>query len=54
MDFLAKETCIDHDHKTGMIRGVLCQKCNLGLGHMNDDIALMRNAIAYLEKYQEV
>lgn len=28
---------IDHDHKTGMIRGALCQSCNLALGHMGDD-----------------
>ena len=53
MDFLAKATCLDHSHNTGMIRGVLCQRCNLGIGHMKDDIKLMRSAIAYLEKHGE-
>jgi hypothetical protein len=54
MDFLAKSTCVDHSHKTGMIRGVLCGCCNLGIGHMKDDISLMRAAITYLEKHGEV
>lgn len=46
MDFHA-----DHDHKTGKKRGVLCQKCNTGLGLLKDDIEILCAAIEYLNKY---
>ena len=39
---------IDHDHKTGNFRGVLCRRCNLGLGHFNDNPALLLKAVDYL------
>lgn len=41
---------IDHDHNTGLIRGLLCDKCNTGLGLLRDDPGLLRRAIRYLEK----
>jgi len=40
---------IDHDHLTGRIRGVLCNKCNLGIGLLCDDINILTNAIDYLK-----
>lgn len=40
--------CIDHDHKTNKVRGLLCDLCNKGLGHFKDDCNLLRNAIEYL------
>ena len=41
---------IDHDHKTGKVRGLLCHHCNVALGHFNDSVQLIEKAIEYLCK----
>ena len=45
-----KQWACDHDHVTGLFRGWLCVKCNLGLGNLGDSVERLRNAIDYLEK----
>lgn len=40
---------IDHDHSDGKLRGLLCDKCNRGLGYFRDNQEFLRNAADYLE-----
>ena len=44
---------VDHDHETGAIRGLLCNNCNLMLGHARDKAENLRLAADYLDKHKE-
>lgn len=43
---------LDHDHKTGKNRELLCHLCNVAIGGFNDNIDLMESAIYYLRKHK--
>ncbi len=51
---------LDHNHHSGQVRGVLCRRCNLGLGYFRDPITkddnpdLLSKAVAYLEKWKQI
>ena len=41
--------CIDHDHKTGQVRGVLCSTCNRVLGMIKENVDVLNRMVIYLE-----
>ena len=41
--------CIDHDHATGKVRGILCYGCNMGLGKFGDTLEGVLKVVRYLE-----
>jgi hypothetical protein len=46
-----KKLHVDHDHDSGVIRGLLCSVCNVSLGGFKDDPALLRRAAEYVESF---
>jgi hypothetical protein len=55
---ICKQNCtralaVDHNHTTGKVRGLLCNNCNRGIGHLRDSIDLLKSATSYLEYYDK-
>jgi len=49
---LTNRFAVDHDHDTGLIRGLLCHICNTGIGKLGDNIEGLMRALNYLEKHE--
>jgi hypothetical protein len=43
--------CVDHNHQTEQVRGLLCVPCNLAIEHLKESPEIMNNAIKYIQKY---
>lgn len=46
-----RQLAIDHNHTTSKVRGMLCRKCNKGLGFFRDNQELLQRAALYLDHY---
>ena len=49
---MRKRFAVDHDHTTGLIRGLLCSGCNTGIGGLGDSVELLEKAIKYLKLWK--
>lgn len=50
LDDLRYKFCVDHCHETGVVRGLLCMQCNVGLGKFSDSIGNLESAIKYIRE----
>ena len=48
-----RRLCVDHNHETGQIRGLLCKHCNWLIGHSRESTIILNNTIDYLNKWKE-
>lgn len=44
---------VDHNHETGEVRKLLCHSCNTAIGHLKEDVDIMKKAIEYIEEHKE-
>jgi hypothetical protein len=53
IDSLSMNLSVDHCHRTGRIRGLLCHHCNFGMGNFKDSLILLESAKQYLLKHSD-
>ncbi len=50
---LSRRLCVDHDHKTGKVRELLCVNCNSVIGKAGDDPKILKRAVVYLGRHSD-
>lgn len=50
----SKDCHLDHSHKTGKLRGLVCRRCNVSLGQLEENIELFGKMVLYLQKNSPV
>lgn len=48
-----RHMAIDHDHSSGCVRGILCSKCNTGIGGFRDSVDVLERALQYLMNHSD-
>lgn len=51
LDIERKLLHVDHCHRSGLVRSILCHKCNLLLGACNDNVEILKSAISYVKNH---
>ena len=51
-DTFRNRLCVDHNHKTGKVRGLLCSSCNFAIGSSKDSVIILKRMIKYLKEYK--
>ena len=51
-DGITNQLAVDHDHMTGELRGLLCNRCNMGLGCLRESEAVLAGALAYIQVHR--
>lgn len=46
-----RKLCVDHDHESGKIRGLLCGRCNTALGSLKESVVIIQALLEYLKKH---
>jgi len=49
-----RDICVEHDHKTDRVRGLLCKKCNLLIGLAQENVSILNSAIVYVKEVCEI
>lgn len=51
-DNFKRKLCVDHNHVTGVVRGLLCHHCNTAIGLLKEDVNIFKTSLEYLEYHK--